>query len=76
MRGHESTSSPVDRKQPLAPTPNLMEIGSKAARLFEDICGELLQRSDVKGFNGVQKKIEGASKLPCSLAPTGSGRGT
>jgi len=61
MRGHESTGSPVEGKPRLAPTP-MEEIWVEAARAFEEICGESLQRGDVKGFDDVRKKIEGASK--------------
>ncbi|KAJ0116751.1 neutral permease protein [Diaporthe amygdali] len=43
---------------------SLDEIWAEAARQFQDICGESLQRGDVKSFDDVRKKIENANKQP------------
>ncbi|KAI1085491.1 hypothetical protein F5B20DRAFT_5575 [Whalleya microplaca] len=40
----------------------MKEMWAAAAKAFEDICGESLQRGDVKGFDDVQRMIEGVSK--------------
>ncbi|KAK0702793.1 hypothetical protein B0H67DRAFT_499740 [Lasiosphaeris hirsuta] len=42
------------------------EMWSEAVREFENICGKSLQKGDVKGFEDVQKKIEGDSKATYS----------
>lgn len=43
---------------------SLDEIWAEAARQFQEICGESLQRGDVKSFDDVRKKIENANKQP------------
>lgn len=43
---------------------SLDEIWAEAARQFHDICGESLQRGDVKSFDDVRRKIENVSKQP------------
>jgi hypothetical protein len=40
------------------------ELWADAARQFEEICGESLQRGDVKSFDDVRKKIENINKQP------------
>lgn len=44
------------------------EIWIKAAKAFEEICGESLQRGDIKGFDDVRKKIEGGGEASTSDA--------
>ncbi|XDG03489.1 hypothetical protein ABKA04_003104 [Annulohypoxylon sp. FPYF3050] len=41
---------------------SMKEMWDAAAKAFEDICGESLQRGDIKGFNDVQMKIEAINK--------------
>lgn len=40
----------------------MKEMWDAAAKAFEEICGESLQRGDIKGFNDVQMKIEAINK--------------
>lgn len=42
----------------------LDEIWADAARQFQEICGESLQRGDVKSFDDVRRKIENVNKQP------------
>lgn len=41
---------------------SMKEMWDAAAKAFEEICGESLQRGDIKGFNDVQMKIEAINK--------------
>lgn len=41
---------------------SLDEIWADAAKQFQDICGESLQRGDIKSFDDVRKKIENVDK--------------
>ncbi|KAI0534357.1 hypothetical protein GGR58DRAFT_483176 [Xylaria digitata] len=43
-------------------TVEMEEIWAEAAKSFESICGESLQRGDVKNFDDLQTKIESSSK--------------
>lgn len=45
----------------------MKEIWAAAAKAFEEICGESLQKGDIKGFDDVQRKIESASKVSYGL---------
>ncbi|KAI0139513.1 hypothetical protein F4776DRAFT_592485 [Hypoxylon sp. NC0597] len=60
MRGQQP-DAPAEKK-PAAGETAMKEMWADAAKAFEDICGESLQRGDVKGFDDVQRKIEGVSK--------------
>lgn len=46
------------------PTISLEDIWAEAAKRFQEICGESLQRGDVKNFDDVKKKIENVNKQP------------
>ncbi|KAI1779641.1 hypothetical protein F4818DRAFT_400079 [Hypoxylon cercidicola] len=61
MKGQQPGDSPVEKK-PAWGEVSVKELWAEAAKAFEEICGESLQRGDVKGFDDVQKKIEDASK--------------
>ncbi|KAI0835757.1 hypothetical protein F5Y06DRAFT_118345 [Hypoxylon sp. FL0890] len=61
MRGQQPTDAPAEKK-PAGGEASMNEMWAAAAKAFEDICGESLQRGDVKGFDDVQKKIEAVSK--------------
>lgn len=41
---------------------SLEDIWVEAAKRFQEICGESLQRGDVKSFDDVKKKIENVNK--------------
>lgn len=43
-------------------TTSLEDIWAEAAKRFQEICGESLQRGDVKTFDDVRKKIENVNK--------------
>lgn len=43
-------------------TISLDEIWAEAQRQFQDICGQSLQRGDVKSFDDVRRKIENLDK--------------
>lgn len=45
-------------------TTSLEDIWAEAAKRFQEICGESLQRGDVKTFDDVRKKIENVNKQP------------
>lgn len=61
MKGQLPAESPVEKK-PARGDVSVKELWAEAAKAFEEICGESLQRGDVKGFDDVQKKIESAGK--------------
>ncbi|KAK4445818.1 hypothetical protein QBC34DRAFT_332627 [Podospora aff. communis PSN243] len=58
MTGQSVTTTPVERKAPGLTT--MEELWADAAKKFEEICGQSLQKGDVKGFDDVQKRIESA----------------
>lgn len=62
MKGQQPSDAPAEKK-PAGGERSVKELWAEAARAFEEICGESLQRGDVKGFDDVQKKIEGVSKV-------------
>lgn len=45
-----------------------MRYGTEATRQFQDICGESLQRGDVKGFDDVKRKIDNVNKQPYGVS--------
>jgi hypothetical protein len=58
MTGQSVNTTPVERKAPGLTT--MEELWADAAKKFEEICGQSLQKGDVKGFDDVQKRIESA----------------
>ncbi|KAI1376576.1 hypothetical protein F4677DRAFT_418942 [Hypoxylon crocopeplum] len=61
MKGQQPADVLAERKSADGEA-SMKEIWAAAAKAFEDICGESLQRGDVKGFDDVQRKIEGVGK--------------
>ncbi|KAI1138512.1 hypothetical protein F5Y05DRAFT_42402 [Hypoxylon sp. FL0543] len=61
MRGQPPPDASTEKK-PVAGEVSMKETWAAAAKAFEDICGESLQRGDVKGFEDVQRKIEAVSQ--------------
>ncbi|KAI1411841.1 hypothetical protein F5Y13DRAFT_200538 [Hypoxylon sp. FL1857] len=61
MRGQQPADA-VAEKKPVAGDASMEEMWAAAAKAFTEICGESLQRGDVKGFDDVQRKIESVSK--------------
>jgi hypothetical protein len=60
---------PVDAPE-MKPPEGLGEMSkmwAEAARAFESICGESLQKGEVKNFDDVQRKIESSSKASYGL---------
>ncbi|KAI1089944.1 hypothetical protein F5B19DRAFT_351940 [Rostrohypoxylon terebratum] len=54
-------------KKPSGQDISMKEMWDAAAKAFEEICGESLQRGDIRGFQDVQMKIEAINKA--SFAP-------
>ncbi|XXH00877.1 hypothetical protein Hte_007228 [Hypoxylon texense] len=61
MKGQQPAESPVEKKQ-TGTELSVKELWAEAAKAFEEICGESLQRGEVKGFDDVRRKIEDAGK--------------
>ncbi|KAI9151534.1 hypothetical protein HJFPF1_08740 [Paramyrothecium foliicola] len=66
MKGQQTAHAPGEKKASEVEV-TMNEIWAEAAKAFESICGESLQRGDVKSFDDVQKKIEEASKISHAL---------
>ncbi|KAJ7678121.1 hypothetical protein DFH06DRAFT_1291418 [Mycena polygramma] len=58
-----STASDAAKKQPLEVSAVMKEMWEDAAKAFESICGQSLQKGEVKNFDELQKKIESSSDL-------------
>ncbi|KAI1100300.1 hypothetical protein F4804DRAFT_319299 [Jackrogersella minutella] len=61
MKGQQPADAPAEKKLSEREA-SVKEMWAAAAKAFEDICGESLQRGDVKGFDDVQRMIEGVNK--------------
>ncbi|KAL7794357.1 hypothetical protein V8C37DRAFT_415219 [Trichoderma ceciliae] len=60
MRGQQPLQAPA-KKPPKGPA-SMKEMWDAAAKDFEKICGESLQKGQVKSFDDVQERIESASQ--------------
>ncbi|RFU74301.1 hypothetical protein TARUN_7928 [Trichoderma arundinaceum] len=61
MRGQQTLDTPA--KKPPETQVSMKEIWDAAAKDFERICGQSLQRGDVRSFDDVQKKIKSTNQL-------------
>ncbi|KAI1767301.1 hypothetical protein GGR53DRAFT_463602 [Hypoxylon sp. FL1150] len=61
MKGQQPSDAPTEKKS-VGGDVSMKELWAGAAKAFEEICGESLQKGEVKGFDDVQKKIESISK--------------
>ncbi|KAJ7292752.1 hypothetical protein C8J57DRAFT_1043303 [Mycena rebaudengoi] len=60
---------PVEAPETKPPAGEMSKMWAEAAKAFESICGESLQKGDVKNFDDVQRKIESSSKASYGLDP-------
>lgn len=60
MRGQQQPDAP--EKRPPEKEMSMKEMWAEAAKSFESICGESLQRGEVRSFEDVRAKIESRSK--------------
>jgi hypothetical protein len=60
MRGQQPPETQVDGKV-AGKVSQMEEMWAEAAKEFENICGKSLQNGNVKGFDDLQKKIEGVN---------------
>ncbi|KAJ7200362.1 hypothetical protein GGX14DRAFT_400713 [Mycena pura] len=58
---------PVDAAETKPLEGEMSKMWVEAAKAFESICGESLQKGDVKNFDEVQRKIESSSKVSYGL---------
>ncbi|KAJ7368513.1 hypothetical protein DFH08DRAFT_676529 [Mycena albidolilacea] len=58
---------PVDMPETKPPEGEMSKMWAEVAKAFESICGESLQKGDVKNFDDVQRKIESSSKASYGL---------
>ncbi|KAJ7228129.1 hypothetical protein B0H12DRAFT_1030126 [Mycena haematopus] len=65
MRGGEPSEGPA--KQPLDMSASVNELWEEAAKDFEIICGQSLQKGEVKNFDDLQRKIESAGSLKATV---------
>jgi hypothetical protein len=64
MKGQQASGTP--EKTPPEGEAAMKEMWAAAAREFESICGESLQRGEVKSLDDVLRKIESSSKASSS----------
>ncbi|KAF7368172.1 putative neutral amino acid permease protein [Mycena venus] len=57
----------VEAPETKPPEGEMSKMWAEAAKAFESICGESLQKGDVKNFDDVQRKIESSSKASYGL---------
>lgn len=65
MKGQQPLGTP-DKKPPEGQA-SMKEMWDAAAKAFESICGESLQKGEVKSFDEVQRKIESTCKASYGL---------
>ncbi|KAJ6504135.1 hypothetical protein C8R47DRAFT_178200 [Mycena vitilis] len=59
----DNSASEGGKKQPLEVSAAVKEMWEDAAKDFESICGQSLQKGEVKNFDDLQKKIESTNDL-------------
>ncbi|KAJ7256871.1 hypothetical protein B0H12DRAFT_1284136 [Mycena haematopus] len=65
LKGGETLEGPEN--QPLDMSASVKELWEEAAKDFERICGQSLQKGEVKNFDDLQRKIESAGHLKATV---------
>ncbi|KAI5918674.1 hypothetical protein F4810DRAFT_691137 [Camillea tinctor] len=68
MRGQQLSEMEEKKPVPVDGDASMKELWAAAAKAFESICGESLQKGEVKSFEDVQRKIESSGKASLGTA--------